>query len=769
MNAIDLFAGCGGLSKGFMDAGFNIIVGIDNDQASLDTFAKNHGGAIALNADLSQHESFDKIKSVTNNKPIDVIIAGPPCQGFSLTGPRHFDDERNKLYLAVFEAVKLFNPKGFIIENVPGMATLYGGQIKDEILKRFKSIGYNVECKIMCAADYGVPQLRKRLVFMGIRTDIGKPHFPEPSFTPKTYRTCRDAISDLPPRIDDIGSETDTYISEPKTEYQRLMRGNCQVLSNHVGTMHKQFVIDTIALVPEGGNYKDLPQGWGESRKFHMAWTRLDGNAPSRTVDTGHRNIFHYELNRVPTVRENARIQSFPDDFVFMGTKTQQSRQVGNAVPPLLGYALGKELAKIIENSSNEKSTSKLKAIDLFAGCGGLMDGFEQTGLFTTLAAVEWEKMPCVNLVRRLSDKWNYADADKRVLCFDIQRTEELFDGWNDPKYGASKGLDSLVLPAGGIDLVIGGPPCQAYSIAGRVRDENGMRNDYRNYLFESYLKIVNHYKPKAFVFENVPGILSAKPEDRLIIDIIQEGFRNCGYYVLQNLKNAIIDFTEYGVPQNRKRIIIFGLRIDEFGEDVCKKHVEQFYNDILPKHKVKKKMTVREAIGDLPKLCPLPEEQKYDGKRISHCLPNPFVQNHIARWQSKRDMDIFRLLIADIDSGRNEFVTTEALKKLYTDRTGKTSNVHKYHVIRWGEPSNLIPAHLYKDGLRHIHPDIDQLRTITVREAARLQTFDDDYIFYGSNADTYKMIGNAVPPKFSKCLALAVYEILLNLMNSRG
>ncbi len=352
MNAIDLFAGCGGLSKGFMDAGFNIIVGVDNDQAAMNTFEKNHNGAVALNADLSKKETFDQIRDIAGELTIDVIIAGPPCQGFSLTGPRNFDDKRNKLYLAVFEAVKQFAPKGFIIENVPGMATLYSGKIKDEILKRFRNLGYNVECKILCAADYGVPQLRKRLVFMGVRKDIGEPCFPVPSFTPETYRTCRDAISDLPSRIDNIGSQSDVYNCAPQTEYQQLMRGDCNVLSNHVATAHKQFVIDTIALVPEGGNYKDLPPGWGESRKFHMAWTRLDGNAPSRTVDTGHRNIFHYELNRIPTVREDARIQSFPDDFVFTGTKTQQSRQVGNAVPPLLGYALGKALADIIKEGN---------------------------------------------------------------------------------------------------------------------------------------------------------------------------------------------------------------------------------------------------------------------------------------------------------------------------------------------------------------------------------------------------------------------------------
>ena len=403
----------------------------------------------------------------------------------------------------------------------------------------------------------------------------------------------------------------------------------------------------------------------------------------------------------------------------------------------------------------------KIKAIDLFAGCGGLMDGFEQSEKYKLIAAVEWEKAPCANLQKRLEDKWNCKDADKRVLRFDIQRTDELFNGWNDENYGQSAGLDSLVNDAGGLDVIIGGPPCQAYSIAGRVRDEHGMKNDYRNYLFESYLKVVEHYTPKAFVFENVPGILSAQPGDRPIIEIIQESFKKAGYVLLPDLRKAIIDFTDYGVPQNRKRIIIFGVNEKLYGTDKALEIVQNFYSKYLPNYKVAKKMTVREAIGDLPKLTPLAEDQKYEGKRISHSLPEPFVPNHITRWVSPRDKKVFKLLTEDIESGRNEYTSIDELKTLYTKVTGHVSNVHKYHVIRWDEPSNLIPAHLYKDGLRHIHPDSKQLRTITVREAARLQTFADDYIFYGSNVEVFKMIGNAVPPKFAECLANAVYDIL--------
>lgn len=344
LNTIDLFAGCGGLSKGFLDAGYNVILGIDNNDPALETFAYNHHGAQPLNADLSDSKTFNIIDEMINHQKIDIIIAGPPCQGFSLTGPRNFDDPRNKLYLAVFEAVKRYNPQAFVIENVTGMATLYDGQIKEEIMKRFTKLGYNVNAQILCAADYGVPQIRKRLIFVGLRKEFGNFVFPAPILDKDNYVTCKEALSDLPSLENDLGSEISEYIMPPQSEYQKKMRGDCNILYNHVATAHTQLVKDTIALVPEGGNYKDLPPGVGESRKFNEAWTRYHSEKPSKTIDTGHRNHFHYKYNRVPTIRENARLQSFPDDFVFLGTKTQQNRQVGNAVPPLLGYYLGMKI-----------------------------------------------------------------------------------------------------------------------------------------------------------------------------------------------------------------------------------------------------------------------------------------------------------------------------------------------------------------------------------------------------------------------------------------
>jgi len=396
--------------------------------------------------------------------------------------------------------------------------------------------------------------------------------------------------------------------------------------------------------------------------------------------------------------------------------------------------------------------------IDIFAGCGGLSEGFERNSYFKMLAAVEWEKPQVENLVNRLSVKWNMSDAKNRVLRFDIQRTDELFEGWlDDIDYGTHEGLDSLINNLS-LDMIIGGPPCQAYSMAGRIRDANGMRDDYRNYLFESYLKIVRRYRPKLFVFENVPGMLSAKPGGIPVTELIKKQIEESGYEIIEDLKQfAQIDLSEYGVPQKRKRVIIIALRKDLYSD--IQGLLKSFYTEHLPKYKENEKH-VHDAIADLPRLLPLDEEIKVGGRKYSHDF-TAAVANHVPRFHNQRDMKIFRLLCEDIESDRCEYVSSEALKRIYTEMTGKVSNVHKYHVLRWDKPSNTIPAHLYKDGLRHIHPDSSQARSITVREAARLQTFDDDYEFISSAGDNYKMIGNAVPPKFSEKLALALESLL--------
>lgn len=409
----------------------------------------------------------------------------------------------------------------------------------------------------------------------------------------------------------------------------------------------------------------------------------------------------------------------------------------------------------------------QLNTLDLFSGCGGMTDGFAQSGYFRVLGCVEWEKPMCMTLANRLKTKWNHENANNEVIYFDIQRTEELFQGFVDPVFGIHEGLDSLVGDRK-VDVIIGGPPCQAYSLAGRIRDEHGMRNDYRNFLFESYIKVVNHYQPDFFVFENVIGLLSAAPTGEPITRLIRKAFSEAGYRIIADLKDAMFDVADFGIPQHRKRLIILGVREKSFGcsdevflNDECNRILYDFYHNIMPSFKTKYK-TVKEAIGDLPKLYPLNDVLKLNGQKFSHQpIFDSEYKNHLPRFHNKRDIGVFQLLADDIKSGCMEYVSIDKLKELYTQVTGKKSNIHKYYVLRENEPSNTIPAHLYKDGMRHIHPDPLQARSITVREAARLQSFDDDFVFLGATMYQYKMIGNAVPPKFAKIVAEALNQII--------
>jgi DNA (cytosine-5)-methyltransferase 1 len=344
LNVLDLFCGAGGLSYGFESAGFDILLGIDNDQKALETFELNHKGSKSICGDITEITYEEHIKPLLDGKQIDVIIGGPPCQGMSLSGPRKFDDPRNKLYLSYIRLVNEIQPKAFAIENVPGLVGLFGGQIKDSIIEKFTEMGYQIEYKILCSSDYGVPQSRKRVVFVGRKT--GK--FEYPAINPNVI-TCSMALSDLPPLEDELGEEVSEYPLLPQNPYQKLMRERSDKVLNHVAACHSEKVKTIIALVPDGGNYKDLPDKYRNTRNFHVAWTRFASNKPAPTIDTGHRHHFHYKYNRVPTVRECARLQSFPDDFIFLGNKTQQFRQVGNAVPPLMAQAIAEQVKKMLE------------------------------------------------------------------------------------------------------------------------------------------------------------------------------------------------------------------------------------------------------------------------------------------------------------------------------------------------------------------------------------------------------------------------------------
>ncbi len=408
----------------------------------------------------------------------------------------------------------------------------------------------------------------------------------------------------------------------------------------------------------------------------------------------------------------------------------------------------------------------KYTFIDLFAGCGGLSEGFLQTEKYEGLAHVEWES-PMVNTLRqRLIDKWGHSeeDAKKRVIKFDVQKTDELIHGnWTEETqkiYGMenhpeviAKGLDGLIGNRT-VDLIIGGPPCQAYSIAGRAQDPNSMKDDYRNYLFESFVKIVDYFQPKAFVFENVPGLLSACPGDTPVRVRIYEAFKSIGYDIRtpENLKKSVCCAEDFDVPQKRNRIIIIGTKHNS------EYNVEDFYTNLTAHKSSKPHKTVRDAIGNMPKLFPKKKIEKVGRVNVSHeQLEGEHIDLHIPRYHSKRDQSLFAEWL-----GNNMNKASQQEKKdIYTRITGHSSNHIKYRNIEWDKPSPTVVAHLHKDGFMFIHPDIEQLRSITIREAALLQSFPMDYRFMASNPYCFKMIGNAVPVLFAKGIAEAMYETL--------
>lgn len=408
----------------------------------------------------------------------------------------------------------------------------------------------------------------------------------------------------------------------------------------------------------------------------------------------------------------------------------------------------------------------KYTFIDLFAGCGGLSEGFLQTGRFEGLAHVEWEKPMVKTLRNRLVTKWNESEeeAKKRVILFDIQKTDELVAGeWSKEsveRYGGDnsdlvkkKGLKGIVGKKK-VDLIIGGPPCQAYSIHGRATDKDSMNNDYRNYLFESFCKVVDAFRPDLFVFENVGGLLSAKPGGIPVRNRIYDAFSGIGYQIKTpvELPTALFDAVQFNVPQHRPRVIILGIRSDGNLD------LNELYKSIENERDLKTILTVKDAIGNLPALYPLPTPEK-EGRYVrSHQLnPNPEITQHESRNHGPREMEIFKEWV---EKNMNH-LSHKAMIEYYYEKTGHKTLYQKYKSLEWDKPSHTVVAHLCKDGYMFIHPDPNQQRSITIREAACLMTFPRDYIFLGSTSYNYKMIGNAVPVNFASSIARGLFKVL--------
>ena len=398
-------------------------------------------------------------------------------------------------------------------------------------------------------------------------------------------------------------------------------------------------------------------------------------------------------------------------------------------------------------------SKKKYTFIDLFAGCGGLSEGFYREG-FEALAHVEIDHWACETLRTRMK-YYGYKEYEKEVIEHDITSKDIL------------ERIDNAV-DGRTIDIIIGGPPCQAYSTAGRVRDGKKMATDPRNYLFESYVKILEHYQPKFFVFENVTGLLSAQVEGAPIFPKVLKSLGK-RYKVIGNPEILVLNTADYGVPQLRKRVIIIGVRKDvdkdplQLYQDVVKTH----WNPETPEFERKGRkhfVDVKQAIGDLPPVEPgfdaSTEEYNYPCnndflKRIGKKGTHPLM-DHFARKHNDFDRERFQVMIHNHWS----FGQLRRAMPQYEHEHARVFD-NSYVVQWWDLPSKTILAHIHKDGFQFIHPDEAQRRTFTVREAARIQSFPDDFEFKGSRGEKYKQIGNAVPPLFAEALAKSVKKNL--------
>lgn len=344
-NVLDLFSGAGGFSAGLDKVKYmKTVVAVDFDKYATETFQKNFKDAYVITGDLTDQNIKDEIIKVSKDRKVNMIVGGPPCQGFSLKGKNlGFDDPRNFLFLEYYALVKSIKPEVFVIENVKNILNSENGYFKNQIIEKFSSLGYIINYGVLNAKNFGVPESRERAIIIGSLTrSIDLP------VGGKKSVTVRDAISDLAYLESGEGVFECDYKNAPESAYQKKLRG--KKLYNHTATNHSKVALEKLAMIPPEGDKSSLPKELHGKQKFATTWSRLQWDTYSPTIDTrfdtpsNGRNS-HPFLNRSITPREAARIQSFDDDFIFYGPKSSVCKQIGNAVPPLLGKAIGDAVA----------------------------------------------------------------------------------------------------------------------------------------------------------------------------------------------------------------------------------------------------------------------------------------------------------------------------------------------------------------------------------------------------------------------------------------
>ena len=701
--AYTLFSGAGGLHLGLEQAGFDVLVSSDIGEHQENTHKKNWPNLPFLRKDCRQIQSSELIQLAGGHRP-NLLAGGPPCQGFSTLGDKLSSDARNDLFTAFLRLAKELQPEFVLIENVKSMTTMYGGRFADWLCKELIKMGYDATSTVLNAADFGAPQIRERAFFVGSKLS-GNFCFPKPTHGPDSklnFETVGNWISDL------------------------ANKGN--EIPNHIALNHSPKVIARYNLIPEGGRLPPPDELPPEIRRknFGNTYKRLHREKPALTMVPGN-NAFpiHPTLPRSLTPREAARLQTFPDSFIFTGDRRNQCILVGNAVPPILGKAIGisllshaaeqewqirgeateqkkgrDEVARVLPFSGNSDGPDEEGFIDLFCGAGGFGIGFARSGLHPLLS-VDFNSNVAKTHARNFPKlPFVHGDLSDKELQNKISKK---FAGKN-------------------ISAIVGGPPCQGFSMFGKRRFVNTKgydpHVDDRNKLVFLYVNLVQAIQPRWFVMENVPGIVNLDGGE--FLKVVIKDLAAAGY---ENIEWKVLNAADYGVPQLRKRLVIIGNRTGHIVPWPKKK----FFAD--PKDWQKPHRTVGEVISDLAT----------DWSYSHQTCHVPMRHKPLLVERYKYIPEGGRL---DVDA------LPDHLKKGYrTDRVKNYSHIFKR--LHRDRPSiTMVPGH----NAFPIHPWLN--RALTVREAARIQTFSDELEFMGSRQEQCIQVGNAFPPMLAELIA---------------
>jgi DNA (cytosine-5)-methyltransferase 1 len=713
---VSFFSGGGGFDLGLAEAGFTPALCSDIEDFARQTHALNFPDVPFLQKDIRTIQGAE-LKKILGNKKVSLVCGGPPCQGFTNMGDKLSADPRNAVLDAFLRLIAVIEPEAVLIENVPGMKTRYKGAFYETLCAGLETLGFQVTSQIVTFTDFGVPQLRKRLIMVGLRGAKFSFDF-LPDFKNnrlKAYATVKDALANLP-------------------------LANDLSIANHTALNHGTIVLKRYSLIPQGGKLPPKEKLPVEIRRanFGNTYQRLHEDRPATTMVPGN-NAFpiHPKFDRSLTPREAARIQTFPDDYVFSGTRAQQCIQIGNAVPPLAAAKLATRILNFLDmpkagsglvpKVSAKPTTSLLDVVsprscasiknpptvvDLFSGIGGFSIGFKQAGFNVLLKA---DLSPWVAKI----SKTNFP--------------EEIFIS-NDLSLPRTKKNILSAIGSTKVNILVGGPPCQGFSIFGKRRFTESsaeLHHDDRNDLVEVFASYAGLLDPDWIIMENVPGIESLNGGI-----FVKKLYRKLNRYGYKRIEHRILNAADYGVPQLRRRFILIATKTDL----VFPWPKPKFFAKPLGWQKPHR--SVAEVLTDLA------EFSNLDFKNHVPPKHHPIVAErygYIEPGQKINPDSLPTHLRNGIKTGKAVGSFSKVAYRLHPDKPSPT----------------LVPGH----NAFPVHPWLN--RTLTIREAARIQTLPDTLEFFGPIIQQGLQVGNAFPAMLAQTLAERLMRVINNSWDS--